>query len=147
MSDYIVTLEGTDELLRNLKRISSDLQGAVALKAVNAGGIQIENRARINAPVKTAALRNSVRTIARMTGNGAEAEIGFRGLVYARIQEFGGTIYARNKPYLVFQYKGKWHKKKSVTIKGKHYLQKSIDEAKTNAVEAMGNVVKSYLGE
>lgn len=129
MSDYIVTLEGTEELLSNLKRISSDLRGAVALKAVNAGGMQIENRARINAPVKTGALRNSVKTIARNTSNGAEAEIGFRGLSYARIQEYGG------------QTANGGH------INGKHYLQRAIDETQNLVVETMSEVVKAYLGD
>ena len=131
MSDYTVELEGTDELLRNLNRISGDLRGAVALKAVNAGAIQIENKARMNAPVKTGALRNSVSTIAKQTGNGAEAEIGFRGLVYARIQEFGGRA-------------GRNH---SVYIEGKHYLERAINSEKGLAVKAMGDVISSYLGK
>lgn len=129
MSDYTVELEGTEELLRNLSRISSDIRGEVARKAVNAGGIQIENKARINAPVKTGALRNSVTTIARNTASGAEAEIGFRGLVYARIQEFGGRA-------------GRRH---SVTIRGKHYLEKAIESEKGRAVDAMSAVVRAYL--
>ena len=131
MSDYTVELEGTDELLRNLNKISGDLRGAVALKAVNAGAIQIENKARMNAPVKTGALRNSVSTIAKQTGNGAEAEIGFRGLVYARIQEFGGRA-------------GRNH---SVYIEGKHYLERAINSEKGLAVKAMGDVISSYLGK
>ena len=131
MSDYTVELEGTDELLRNLNRISGDLRGTVALKAVNAGAIQIENRARINAPVLTGALRNSVSTIAKQTGNGAEAEIGFRGLVYARIQEFGGRA-------------GRNH---SVVIRGKHYLERAINSEKGLAVKAMSDVVSAYLGK
>ena len=131
MSDYTVELEGTDELLRNLNRISGDLRGTVALRAVNAGAIQIENKARINAPVLTGALRNSVSTIAKQTGNGAEAEIGFRGLVYARIQEFGGRA-------------GRHH---SVKITGKHYLERAINSELGLAVKAMGDVVSSYLGK
>ena len=145
MSNYTVELEGTDELLRNLNRISGDLRGSVALKAVNAGAIQIENKARINAPVLTGALRNSVSTIAKNTPNGAEAEIGFRGLVYARIQEFGGTIHAKNKPYMVYQVNGHWRRSKSVTLEGKHYLENAIKSEQGLAVQAMGDVISSYL--
>lgn len=129
MSDYTVRLEGTDELLRNLNKISSEMRGKVALQAVNAGALQIENKARMNAPVLTGALRNSASTIAKNTANGAEAEIGFRGLVYARIQEFGGRA-------------GRNH---SVYIRGKHYLENAIKSEQDLAVKAMGDVISSYL--
>ena len=145
MADITITLTGTDELLQNLQKLDSGIRAEAAKRAVIAGAFQIGNKAKMNAPVLTSALRNSVETIARNTADGAEAEIGFRGLAYARIQEFGGTIYARNKPYLVFRYKGKWHKKKSVTITGKHYLQRAIDETQTLTVEAMSDVLKAYL--
>lgn len=129
MSNYNVQLKGADKLIANLNRISADLRGTVAVHAVSAGAIQIENRARINAPVLTGALRNSVSTIAKATGNGAEAEIGFRGLAYARIQEFGGRA-------------GRNH---SVYIQGKHYLENAIKSEQGLAVQAMGDVISSYL--
>ena len=129
MSDYTVQLDGTEELLRTLGRINADIRGEVALKAVHAGGIQIENKARINAPVLTGALRNSVTTIAKQTGSGAEAEIGFRGLVYARIQEFGGRA-GRNR---------------MTVIRGKHYLERAIESEKGRAVDAMSAVVRASL--
>jgi len=131
MSNYVVELEGTEQLLSNLKRIDSGLRGQVALQAVTAGAIQIENKARINAPVLTGALRNSVSTISKPTGHGAEAEIGFRGLAYARIQEYGGRA-------------GRRH---SVVIEGKHYLENAIKSESGNAVNAMSDVVSAYLGK
>ena len=130
MSDYTIELQGTKQLIANLNRISGDIRGWVALEAVNAGAIRIQNKAVINAPVRTGALRNSARTIARNTADGAEAEIGFRGLAYARIQEHGG----RAGRHL------------SVKITGKHYLQRAIDSEKSAAVDAMSDVVSSYLG-
>lgn len=126
---YSVEITGMDQLVANLRKIDSDIRGTVALKAVNAGGIQIENKARMNAPVLTGALRNSVSTISKQIGNGAEAEIGFRGLAYARIQEYGGRA-------------GRHH---SVTITGKHYLERAISEASGNAFNAMADVIGSYL--
>ena len=129
MSNYNVQLKGADKLIQNLNRISAELRGMVAVQAVNAGAIQIENRARMNAPVLTGALRNSVSTIAKQTATGAEAEIGFRGLVYARIQEFGGHA-------------GRNH---SVYINGKHYLERAIKSEQGLAVQAMGDVIAQYL--
>ena len=147
MSDFEIELEGTEELLENLKRINSDIRTNVAVKAVNDGGIQIENKAKINAPVKTTALRNSITTIAYVGNDGkAVAEVGLlRGLVYARIQEFGGTITAKNHKYLTFKGKYGWRSVKSVRIRGKHYLEKAIESEKGRAVDAMSAVVRAYL--
>lgn len=129
MSNYNVKLKGADKLTAKLKQIDTDLRGLVALQAVNAGALQIENKARMNAPVLTGALRNSASAIAKNTPNGAEAEIGFRGLAYARIQEFGGRA-------------GRNH---SVYIQGKHYLENAIKSEQGLAVQAMGDVISSYL--
>ena len=145
MSDIV--LEGTEELIDNLNKIDAAIRSEVAVKAVHAGALQIENRARINAPVLTGALRNSVSTKSKATGEGAEAEIGFRGLAYARIQEYGGVIRARNKPYLMFQVGGHFVKVKQVTIKGKHYFERAIESEKSSAVNAMGSVISSYLNK
>ena len=145
MSD--IQLEGTEELLNNLNKINSDIRTNVAVKAVHAGALQIENKARINAPVLTGALRNSVSTESHVNGNVAEAEIGFRGLAYAKIQEYGGTIRAKNRPYLMFRVGGKFVKVRQVTIRGKHYFENAIESEKNHAVEAMGDVIRSYLGQ
>lgn len=130
MADYVVKLEGAEEMIANLQKIDSGIRSQVALKAVNAGAGMIEDKARQNAPVKTGALRNSAHTISRIIVNGAEAEIGFRGLAYAKIQEFGG-------------FAGRNH---SVKITGKHYLGNAIESTKTLVVDAMSDVVKAYLG-
>ena len=144
MSNYNVQLKGADKLIANLNRISAELRGMVALQAVDAGAQQIKSKAVMNAPVKTGNLRNSaiVQTSATLTG--AKAIIKFQ-MEYARIQEFGGTVTAKNKPYLVFQVNGQWVKKKSVYINGKHYLQNAINSEQDLAVKAMGDAIAQYL--
>ena len=144
MSNYVVELEGTDELLRNLNKISGDLRGKVAKEAVNAGALMIKDKAVQNAPVKTGNLRNSAMVESSSTGNGAEAIVRFQR-EYARIQEFGGTIHAKNKPYLVYQVNGHWRRSKSVTLEGKHYLERAINSENGLAVKAMGDVIAQYL--
>jgi phage gpG-like protein len=48
---------------------------------------------------------------------------------YARIHEFGGTIYPKNGPYLTFRTPdGEWHKVKSVTIPERSYLREALSE-------------------
>ncbi len=128
MSNYTVQLEGTDQLLKNLQKINSNIRGSVALQAVTDGAIQIKNRAVINAPVKTGNLRNSAIVESRNEGGKAVAEIVFRR-EYARIQEFGGMA-------------GRGLRTK---ITGKHYLENAINQEKVSAVNAMSDVVRSYL--
>lgn len=142
---YEVKLEGTEELIRNLQKISSDIREEVAVKAVAAGAEQISGRAKDNAPVLTGALRNSAVVEPRNEGGKAVAEIIFgRGLKYAKIQEYGGDITAKSG-YLKFRYKGQWVMKKTVTIKGKHYLGNAIEQEKGSAVNAMSDVIRQYL--
>lgn len=136
MTAIEVKLEGTEELLRNLQKIDKNIRGDVAKSAVTAGATQIGNIAKINAPVKTGALRNSalvypngpVKVDTKTVTGKAVAEIGFH-TVYARIQEFGG-------------YAGRGHR---VKIKGKHYLSNAINSGKSLAVKAMDEVIKHYL--
>lgn len=143
----VVQLEGIDELLRNLGKIDESIRENVAVKAVTAGAEQISGRAKDNAPVLTGALRNSAVVESKSEGGKAVAEIIFgRGLKYARIQEFGGTVTAKGR-YLKFRVNGQWVMKKSVTIKGKHYLGNAIEQEKGSAVDAMGAVIRQYLGQ
>lgn len=141
-----IHLEGTEELIKNLQRIDKSIRTDVAVKAVREGAYQIFNRARINAPVLTGALRNSMRVDAKAVGGKAEAEISVN-VVYARIQEFGGTIYPRKGKYLKFRVNGKWINAKQVKIRGKHYLGNAIESEKGAAVDAMAKTIKDYLGD
>ena len=123
-----IHLEGTEELIRNLKRIDNSIRSQVAVQAVKEGAYQIFNRARINAPVLTGALRNSMKVDAKSVNGRAEAEISVN-VVYARIQEYGGQT-------------GRNH---AAHITGKHYLGDAIESEKGRAVDAMSAVVRAYL--
>lgn len=139
MSNYDIEIEGADELIRNLQKIDASIRNDVAVKAVTAGAIQVGNKARMNAPVKTGALRNSAgysltsytntRVDTSVVNGQAEAEVGFRGLAYARIQEFGGMA-------------GRNH---AVKIRGKHYLQRAINSEKALVEKAMADVIRHFL--
>lgn len=92
--------------LRGFENVSQVLRKKVVLAAerampemVQAGGMVIANEARILAPKRTSTLANSidVREIQR-EGNLVAAKIGPSADVpYARIQEYGGTIAAKEK--------------------------------------------------
>ncbi len=121
-------LEGTEQLKANLSKIDTKLRTEASIKAVSAGAFQIMNRARINAPVKTGALRNSMMVTPRMNGSTAEAEISVN-VVYARIQEYGGHAGRHG----------------SVYIEGKHYLENALHSEAPGAVRAMSAVIEGYL--
>ena len=123
-----LTIEGSEELIRNLQKIDSDLRGSVALEAVQEGAAILQYQGEQNAPVLTSALKNSFRTESRIIGNGAVAEVGPH-VVYDRIQEFGG-------------YTGRGHKAK---IKGKFYLTRAVEQKRGEIQKVMADTIKDYL--
>ena len=123
-----LTIEGSEELLKNLRKINSDIRGSVALEAVQEGGAVIQSQGMHNAPVLTSALRNSFRTESYNAGNGAVAEIGPH-VIYGRIQEFGG-------------YTGRGHK---AYIKGKFYLTNAVEQKRGEVQQKMADTIKDYL--
>lgn len=76
------------------------------------------------------------------------------GVVYARIQELGGTVQAKRTKYLRFQYpKGKWHSVRSVRIPKRPYMAPTRDallasgRLRARAAEAVAAVVREASGE
>ena len=78
-------------------------------------------------PYKTGTLK---RSITHDITERADKLIGTVGsnLVYARIQEYGGTILPKKGKYLRFMVNGSWVAVKQVTIKPKLYLTRAIKD-------------------
>ena len=125
-----VQIDGVEEMLKNLQKIDAGIRRNVALEAVQEGGNVIMAKAQMNAPVKTSALKNSIRVDSRMTVGGAEAEIGPH-VIYGRIQELGG-------------YTGRGHK---TYITGKFYLSRAVDQTKDEVSRVMSQTIRDYLGD
>lgn len=89
-------------------------------------GFDVASRARHRAPVKTGALKNSIRLVERSGEIMVVAGGDFAGksIVYARIQELGGWT-------------GRNH---SVYIKPKHYLRGGFEEI------LRGDITKYFKG-
>lgn len=86
----------------------------------------IVTRAKILAPRKSGDLIASGRVERKKSKT--SAVFGGNGVPYGRIQELGGTIRPKNGRYLSWIGKdGQRIFAKSVTIKGKHYLEKAGD--------------------
>ena len=116
--------------------IRSELSTTVRAVAVEGVGL-----AQGYAPVDTGALRGG---IALLSSGGMEASYGVRGIVYARMREFGGTIVGR--PWLVFRTKsGNWVKVRSVTQTGSRYMQRSLDALRPRAEAAFGAALQRIV--
>lgn len=75
----------------------------------------------------TGTLRRSARIVpAAAAGSRAVAAVRV-GVAYARIQERGGTVTAKRKPYLRFQYPaGSWHSVRSVKLPARPYMAPTL---------------------
>lgn len=145
MSDLPVEIIGLEDWEAELRRLTTEMRGEVLENALRAGALRIEGPAKEKAPVLTGNLRRSIHTETSSGGEGAEAKIG-TDVIYAAIQEFGGTIVPKTKPYLVFQTKdGAWHRTESVTIPAHPYLRPAFDENKDQAVREVGRAIEAQL--
>ena len=99
----------------------------------------VKGEAKRRCPVgETADLQKSITNEVKSESGEIVGRIG-SNVVYAAIQEYGGVIRARNKPYLHFKTKdGKWHKVKSVTIPAQPYLRPAILDNKDQITTKLG---------
>ena len=79
----------------------------------------------------TGELRKTVvASASKKVGNGWQVRVrmALTGVTkaYALIHETGGIIRVKNAPYLVFQIKGQWFKRKWVRIRKKAYFENGI---------------------
>ena len=124
------------EVLRSSRKLHSDLVSANR-NACKAAAREVQLAIRDNLPgyrtgagkfegyAATGQMRRDVSTTEpRKTRNGYEAEVFMKpgpSLIRAPIHEYGGTIRARNKPYLVFKVRGQWVRVKQVRIRQKRF--------------------------
>lgn len=88
-------IQGSDELIDNLKKLGSNLSGALEAAATS-GAMLIQNEAKDLAPYRTGTLRRSIHTeTVEKTSDSVTLKVG-TDVVYAAAQEFG--IDDRNLP-------------------------------------------------
>jgi hypothetical protein len=106
--------------------LSSARIGGELAEAVNAGLAQGVSLAQGFAPYLYGVLSGDIRILRAASAGNLSGSYGTT-VVYAYMREYGGTITARNAPYLVFQVGGRWVQVKSVTQTGTHYMGRSRD--------------------
>jgi HK97 gp10 family phage protein len=94
------SITGDKELMSKFKALSDAVAGEALAKAATAGALPIQNAAKEKAPAKTRTLSRSIHTeVTESDREHATVEVG-TDLIYAAIQEFGGTITAKNAAHL-----------------------------------------------
>lgn len=145
------TVAGKEELERKLQTITAKMRGQVALNAVTAGGATVDENAKINIQNVFSdrqhfggGLAGSI-TVETGTDEGGAYAVIAPHKVYARIQEFGGTIHAKPGGTLKFQIDGQWYQKKQVTLPARPYLGPAIEEHQGEIFEAMKEEIERGL--
>jgi len=149
-------------------------------RALHRIGMLVSARAKINAPIDTGVLRNSVSYRVELDKDGGSVSVGVSGVPYAAMQEFGGTIrpkraraltipvapWAKNRrardfKLVLIRRRGQsdggilvnpammkrgqkiprnaigFVLRRSVTIKGKFYLRRAVDDSTNKIVQIL----------
>lgn len=106
-------------------KLDTDLENGL-MHAMESSLEDVQTEAKRRSPIQRGDLRRSITHVKPFRrGNSIVGQVG-TNKEYARIQEFGGVIRARNHPYLVFKVNGSWVSVKSVRIKPKWYLRDAV---------------------
>jgi HK97 gp10 family phage protein len=143
-------IEGLEEFIGDLRRLSSAARDDKVMSALEAGGYVIMSHAQENARNKLnkhplGNLTNSI-SVKRL---GKLILVGVFGVVYAKIHEYGGVIVPRKAKALVFKVDGKLIRTKRVVIPARPYLRPAVDnnqpDIKTAIVDALRGLLQGAI--
>jgi len=143
-----VTIIGLEKLQADLNKLTAAAQSSIVMDGLEAGARVIQAHAQENVRNKLNKhpLGNLVNNIT-VRREGKSVLVGVWGVIYAAIHEFGGLIFARNKPFLVFQIDGKWIKTKKVVMPARPYLRPALDENLDEIKGAIEATLGGLLGK
>ena len=137
------------ELIIDDKRVSKILKKypekakAAVKKSLLESAIEVQNKAKKNAPYKSGNLRRSITHEAKADF----AKVG-TNVVYAPVHEFGATIIPKTAKFLRFKVGGRWVRTKKVIIppyKGKGFLRPALKEKKTKIMDIFAKNIRNIL--
>lgn len=146
------SVTGSKQLSAKLKAMGGDVSRHLE-KAAVAGALVIQNKGKEKAPVKSGTLRRSIHIgghedqapdfkagdsnasvpLPEVSDDAVTVYIG-TNLVYAAIQEYGGTITPKQARALFFEIDGEAVVAKSVTIPARPYMRPAFDEGHAEAL-------------
>ena len=144
-------------LAEDLRKASSpegvqrDLRKLITAMAKQGQSFAQRNYGRNGLRAPTGNLKRSIvgRALTGSEGIGISLHAGDRRqVVYAAIHEFGGTITAKNGPYLHFTGRKGWARVQQVTIPPRPYIRPAIDNLRKILPKDISKVVRaSVLGQ
>ena len=146
-----VKIDGFDKLKHDLSKMA-DGGKQVALESIQAGGhvleAHIKNNVRERKLWRTGNLFNSIQVYdVKSVGNYAECYVGSRGVIYARIHEFGGIIRAKRAKALHWvDNEGNDHFAQSVQIPARPYVRPAADEHKEEVINFVIEKIRQEVG-
>jgi HK97 gp10 family phage protein len=127
--------------LQMLNRATDAVGAASVARALRDGAQVYQDGMRARAPHKSGALANSIQ-ISQVSNT--EYEVG-TDLVYAQIQEFGGTIRPKGHPFLRFTIGDRVVFKRSVTLAAQPYFVPTFQQDSDRAFGAFADHIESSL--
>lgn len=140
-------IEGLDEFIRDLNKLSAAARSEKSLDALEAGGHVIAAYAQDNARNKlnkhpTGNLTNSIG----VRREGKTIQAGVFGVVYAKIHEFGGIIKPIKAKALFFiDSDGYWNTVKVVHMPARPYLRPALDNHMGEIKQAIIDALRGLL--
>ena len=153
MSETYTIVVKAEGFQKDLARVEKKLRTAAAVAAVESGGRQIVNFAKLNVQRVfnhhqggDAGINGTWTVEAKAIGKGAEATIAPH-TAYTRIQELGGTIEPVHAKRLAWRDPdtGKWCFAKKVTLPPRPYLRPAVEDHMTEIRDAMLSAIDSFI--
>lgn len=132
--------------VNNIAAVRRAMGGDGLMDAAMNGGRVIQSQARINVPVDTGNLRASIMTEPlEQKPTRAVVQIG-TDVIYARIQELGGTIKPKTAKMLSWiTENGERVFARAVRIKAQPYLRPAVDTQRPQIMSAIAYVINAAL--
>jgi len=130
----------------NVEKVKRAIGGQGLMNAAMSGGRVVQSQAKIYAPKDTSNLANSIKAEpVKETATSAEVQIG-TNVIYARIQELGGTIVPKTAKMLSWISKtGERVFARAVTIDAQPYLRPAVDNHEGQIKSAIESAISSEL--
>ena len=146
---YRITIKNTRETERFIKDNPKEFHDAI-VEGFSKAVLYVESTIKksfgtLGKPkVRTGHLRRSIYSDVIERGDHIAGIVG-SDLVYARIQEEGGVIVAKNALYLRFTIGGRWVSVKQVVIPARPYIEPAIQGSITQIQKIISDTVKVHM--
>ena len=145
----ITQVQGLAELDRLLKELPARLEGTVVRGGLRAGAVVLQNAAKQNVPVKSGALRRSIKVSTGIKKGRVYSRVraGDKIAFYAHMVEFGTRPHKIGKVGRMLWINGRWvyAPVNHPGSRPRPFMRPAADSTAQTATVAVGNKIKSIL--